>query len=107
MNPITLETGKVSITLAEGVSHDADLLEMKLICQEAERKHKLQVDQETQTVTPTLDFLRELAAELKSKCGLPECSVTQANQIWVIVNMQFAELNQRIHSKINENLTSN
>ena len=68
---------------------DADLLILKLTCEQCEDRHSLQ--SADGRMKPTPEFLQDLAASLGT-CGIEDCTPTIAWQVWIAVSEQLSLL---------------
>lgn len=87
-----LPDGSVRLTF-NGVTKDYDLLELQLLTMECEEVHSLRID--GNTVSPTREYLRELAKRLND-LGMEGCTPTAAWQLWVKVNDKVSELKKNL-----------
>jgi hypothetical protein len=67
-----------------------DLLQLKLICEECEAAHGLEV--RDGQVQPTAAFLADLSRRLIDQCNLERCTPTIAWQIWLSAYSQMEQL---------------
>ena len=92
MKPIQLDDGKLTFTFPQGegvepLVWEADLIEVKLLCEQLEAKHNLV--ESGGMIRGTAAFYRDLAAEL-TDLGCPVGTPTVAARIWGIVIDRFA-----------------
>lgn len=92
-----LQNGKLRFALVGPDGNEtpveADLIELKLICEQVEEKHNLQVV--NGEARPTPEFLADLAGVLQG-CGFEGCTSTQAWQVWVTVGKSLVVLKKNI-----------
>ncbi len=95
MTAIDLSSGKLTFgNAATDKTHDFDLMLLKLAIDQVTGMHNLK-ETETGGLTPTPDFLLDLAAAI-DKMGFDGCTPSQAYEIWVIATTAFVSLKKNI-----------
>lgn len=96
---VFLDPGKLAFDVSVNgkvTRWDADLITLKLIAENLQRKHKLPEINGMIHATPV--FLVELASEFVRDGGCPACDETQACSVWQIVNRRFNKLDDNMRA---------
>lgn len=80
-----------------------DVLTIKLEIDRLEKLHQLVVDEKTR-LPPTIGFLTELAAFIKTQ-GLEDCTVDLAMRMHSLIRVQFQQLAKSIALQVSRELT--
>ena len=102
METIALDSGRLSFVVRTPDGDkpwNPDVMELKLVSEELEAKHKLEeVDGQVKSTGP---FLLELADAFE-RLGCPQCDSAQALRVWAVVTHRALEiidsLNQQLGS---------
>lgn len=91
--PKTLPSGELEIVVTrngEPKVCKADLLELKLTCEQAESQCGLRADSENR-LNATPEFIRLLAGQFES-CGIEGCTPTEAWSLWITISEEMSKL---------------
>jgi hypothetical protein len=99
---LQLESGELEFSVPmpddSTVKWLADLITIKLTCENLEQKHQLEC-REDKTLVPTQSFLEDVSTEL-SRLGCPRCNVSIARQVWIAASRQYGFAEKRFNKRL-------